>query len=69
MRKYRVLKDSRLEKRAKTGTIVYDLRWSDTGISGSDTRNTGIKHISVTLDENGDYPFFTIPVTDLEKIE
>ena len=48
------------------GTICYDCAGYDYGCSSDDTRSTGIEHISVTLDSKGDYPFFTVPIDDLE---
>lgn len=50
------------------GTIVYDSRKHDYGLANDDTRYTGIPHISVTLDENGDYPVFTVAEHDLEQV-
>lgn len=50
------------------GTLVYDSAKYDYGCSSDDTRITGVKHISVTFKENGDYPFFTIPKYILEEI-
>lgn len=58
-RKYRI---------KESGDIVYDLVKPDYGLANQDTRKTGIEHKSVTLDENGDYPSFTIPVNQLEEI-
>lgn len=50
-------------------TVVYSCRFSDYGCAGDDTRMTGIEHQSVTLKEDGDYPFFTVPVRILQKQE
>lgn len=50
------------------GDIVYECTKHDYGLANDDTRATGVLHTSVTLDENGDYPFFTIPVHNLEEI-
>ena len=50
------------------GTIVYDLRGHDYGLASDDTRHTGIEHVSVTLNEDGDYPSFTIHRKSLEKM-
>lgn len=47
------------------GTIVYACAKCDYGCASDDTRHTGRKHISVTLDPDGDYPFFTVQVTHL----
>lgn len=66
---YRVLKDSVLNSTARAGTIVYAGRGYDYGLASDDTRATGIEHVSVTLKRSGDYPTFTVPLRDLEKIE
>lgn len=63
MKTYKLLKD-RFEY--KTGTIVLEFRACDYGLSSDDTYNTGIEHTTVSLD--GDTPFFTIPLEDLEEI-
>lgn len=52
----------------KQGGIVYQCTKHDYGCASDDTRATGFMHISVTLDPTGDYPFFTIPVRNLEQI-
>jgi hypothetical protein len=65
---YRMLRDSKLEPRATAGTAVYEQAGYDYGLSSDDTRITGIEHISVTLNEDGDYPGFTVPVHDLEPL-
>lgn len=52
----------------KAGTIVYESRGYDYGLASDDSRYTGIEHKSVTLDPTGDYPFFTVPVRDLEPL-
>lgn len=43
------------------GKFVYDLKYHDYGLASDDTRYTGVEHKSVTLNEDGDYPSFTIP--------
>lgn len=68
MSKYLLLKDSEYESSAKAGMIVYDFYKADFGLSVEDTKSTGVRHISVTLNEDGDYPFFTVPEHDLEEI-
>lgn len=50
------------------GTVVYRQSGHDYGLAGDDTRLTGVEHISVTLNKNGDYPGFTIPRYLLEEI-
>lgn len=60
------LKRDRFEHKA--GTTVYRTHYSDYGTASGDTRMTGVEHVSVTLNQNGEYPFFTVPVADLEPI-
>lgn len=50
------------------GTIVYALAYHDYGLASDDTRITGVKHISVTLNPKGDYPSFTHPLDDLDPL-
>lgn len=50
----------------KVGDPVFYCRGHDYGMASDDTALTGIQHVSVTLDENGDYPFFTIPREDIQ---
>ena len=54
---------------AKAGDIVYDCLSYNYGCASDDTRIFGIKHVSVTKNENGRHLFFTIPVSHLESIE
>lgn len=63
--KYRLLED-RFEHTANT--IVYDCVHPDYGLSYDDTCATGIEHISVTLNEDGSYPYFTVPVDYLSEV-
>lgn len=65
---WRVLKQSKLEKRAKPGTVIYSCIEPGYGVANLDTRVSGIKHGSFTLKEDGGYPFFTMPMRDVEKI-
>lgn len=69
MSKFKTLKDAENEPKAKAGTTVYSPRMHDYGLASDDTRFTGIKHVSVTLDADGSYPVFTIPERDLERLE
>lgn len=50
----------------KAGDAVYSCKYHDYGLAGDDTRGSGVEHTSVTLDPEGNYPFFTVPVMDLE---
>lgn len=51
------------------GTIVYEPKGWDYGLANDDSRMTGEKHVSVTLNLDGDYPTFTIPECFLEEIK
>lgn len=69
MNKYRLRNDSITNPAVKAGSIVYDLTRWDYGCSSDDTRAFKEKWNAVTLKEDGDYPFFTVPGRDLELIE
>lgn len=68
-KKYVVLVDRtiRNEVCVKRGDFVYKQKYHDYGLASDDTRMTGIEHVSVTLNENGDYPGFTIPRSHLAE--
>lgn len=51
-----------------TGTIVYPSAKHDYGLARDDSNSTGVEHISVSLNNDGDYPFFTIPRDHLAKV-
>jgi hypothetical protein len=61
------LKEDRFD--AKAGDTVYKARSYDYGLASDDTRMTGVRHVSVTLQPNGGYPTFTCPEHLLEPIE
>lgn len=65
-KRYRMLKDATTDPNAVAGTIVYGCAKHDFGLADDDTLMTGKAHISVTLKSDGDYPFFTVPVADIE---
>ena len=69
MQKYRLLNDSNLEPAAKAGSIVYQLKGWDYGSANDYIRAFGYEFQSVTLKEDGDYPFFVVRKKDLELIE
>ena len=50
------------------GDIVYKCTKSDHGVARHDSRISGIKFISVTLSESGNYPFFTIAIEDIQEV-
>jgi hypothetical protein len=52
------------------GTIVYDFVGHDYGLARQDTMEYDVEHVSVTINEdNSKTPFFTVAVTDLERID
>ena len=65
-RKYRLKKD--YAQWGKAGLIVYDCKGCDYGCAADDTRIFRVEHISVTLKEDGDYPFNTLPTHLLEIV-
>ena len=58
-----LLKNDRFEHKA--GSRVYPCYVHDYGLARDEELMTGEPHMSVTLDEKGGYPFFTVPVKDL----
>lgn len=48
-------------KTYEDGTVLYECMKYDYGLSSEDTYRSGYVHFSLTEDENGDYPFFTVP--------
>lgn len=68
-RKFEMLSGSRIEPEATIGRVVYKSMKCDYGCASDDTRITGVEHISVTLKEDGDYPFFTHPLHLLKEIK
>lgn len=68
IRSYLLLSDSKIEPTAKEGMTVYESTKHDYGCASDDTRHTGVQHISVTFKEDGDYPFFTHPLHQLQEI-
>lgn len=50
------------------GVTVYMAAVHDYGLARDDTNCTGIEHVSVTLDPEGGYPFFTIPAHQLQPL-
>jgi hypothetical protein len=65
IKKYIMLEDSKINTDVKKGDIVFHCMKWDYGVANDDTRYFGEEYISVTLDKNGDYPFFTVPVRHL----
>lgn len=66
--RYKMLRHSTIQHEAVAGTIVYSCIKHDYGLANDDSSMTGKEHKSVTLDRNGDYPYFTVPVADIEEV-
>lgn len=69
VKSFKMLADSKINQNVKAGDTVYACHKYDYGCANDDTRHTGVEHRSFTLDPTGDYPFFTVPMTDLEEIK
>lgn len=67
LKKY-VLKSSENAVGHPAGTVAYETLGYDYGCANDDYRVTGREHISLTLDSKGDYPFFTVPVDQIEEV-
>ena len=67
--KFRVLKQAKTEKRANPGTIIYGFFQPTYGLVSLDNKVTGIKHGAFTLNADGDYPFFTMPMEHVQRIK
>ena len=62
---FRLMRGSHLCPEARAGTTVYSCLLGTYGLAAQDTRMTGRPHRSVTLDPEGEYPFFTVPDANL----
>jgi len=62
-KKYRLLED-RFEHKA--GTECFEYLGYDYGLRGDDEHFTGKPHICCTLNDGGDGPFFTVPLSAVE---
>lgn len=49
------------------GTTVYEFLHTDFGLSEQESQFYGFEFVSVTLDPNGNYPSFTVPVAHLKE--
>lgn len=65
MSEFIVTRADRSASPVDVGARVYSCKGYDYGCANEDTRRLGLAHVSVTLDAEGDYPFFTIPKEDL----
>lgn len=57
--KFRVIAE---HPNAEVGDVVYRCVYPDYGITADDQRITGVEHVAVTFNDDGDYPCFTLPV-------
>lgn len=69
IKQFVLLADSKIETKAKAGVTVYAFRKCDYGLASDDSRLSGVEHISVTFNEDGDYPSFTHPKHLLQEVE
>ncbi len=68
--KYRVLRRDRAAVEVPETTVfVFECAGYDFGCAADDTLLLEMAHISVTFDPTGAYPFFTIPLCDLEVVK
>lgn len=65
MKRYKLLNE-RFEHKA--GSLVNQAMSYDYGLARDDANWTGVEHVSVTVDPNGGYPFFTVPLHDLVEL-
>ena len=66
MKRYFMKSDSRVEPKATVGTEVFPCRGSDYGMARDDERMLGEPCRSMTLDKDGGYPFFVVPLSQME---
>lgn len=50
-------------------TTVYECLETDFGCALEESLESGVPHLSVTLEPSGEYPFFTCPMTHLREIQ
>jgi hypothetical protein len=53
----------------RAGKTVFKLKGWDYGCASDDSRATGEKHISITLNPDGSPPGYSVPMHDLEEIK
>lgn len=66
--KYKMLVDSKVTPDVKAGCIVYRFYGNDYGCARDDTFGLGVQCEAFTL-VDGQYPFFIVPMTDVEKVD
>lgn len=59
---------SKTHSSLQEGSVVYKFMKYDYGLSRTDTTLSGVPHVSVTMDETGDYPFYSVPESILVAI-
>jgi hypothetical protein len=67
--KYCVLKQSKVNKQVTPGTIVYAFVGHDYNCAREDSRYHKEAWAAFTLEDSGSYPFFTMPVADVQLLE
>lgn len=67
----RKFKLKQVVRKHPVGTIVYELMRNDYGFAAQDSAEGPgqLPCISVTLKEDGDYPYFTCPLKFLEEVK
>lgn len=60
------LKSEENNGRHPAGTVCYEFHGHDYGCAREDTEATRIPHISMTLNEDGSGPFFTVATNQLD---
>jgi hypothetical protein len=63
---FRLLHAHPHEPAALPGATVCECLQDDFGCANQDTCRTGRRHLTVTFDPAGGYPFFAMPAEDLE---
>ena len=67
--KYVFVKDwERGDSVFKQGDVVTRCRLVTYGLCSYDAHATGIGHMAMTLDSDGGYPFFTVPINVIEPL-
>lgn len=69
LKRFKLLKGQpHLDQKLRAGTTVYECVRHDYGCRQDSERFTGEPHTVVTLDRDGEYPFFVVPTADLRRL-
>ena len=52
----------------RPGDVVTHCHLATYGLCSDDAHATGIGHMAMTLDSDGGYPFFTVPINVIEPL-